>query len=357
MQILALLKIDRVSVYIIKSIRKESEMKYINRELDMPLISVIVPVYGVEKYIEKCLKSIINQTYENLEIILVDDGSKDKSGIICENYANKDKRIKVFHKKNGGLSDARNYGIEHSKGEYLTFIDSDDYIEDDYVEYLYSLIKEGYKMSICSLYVEYTSNGKIVNKGNGKEIVISGKKCIEKMCYHDEVDTCAYAKLMHRSLFQKVRYPKGKIFEDIGTTYLLFDQCEEVICGFIPKYYYVIRENSIVTSEFNIKKLELIEMTDKMAHYVDTKYPELKGATLRRKGYAYFSTLNQMLDVTDKRYLEKRKQIVKYLRKNSIKIIKNRKTPNRDRIAYLCLLLGFNIYKIFWKIYIKHQRG
>ena len=259
-----------------------------------PLISVIVPVYGVEKYVAKCLDTIINQTYRNLEIILVDDGTKDRSGIICEEYAKRDGRIKVFHKENGGLSDARNYGIEHSTGEYLTFIDSDDYLDLDYVEFLYNLIKKGYRMSLCSLHVVYTSNGHIENKGNGKEVILSGKQCIEMMCYHEEVDTAAYAKLMHRDLFDKVRYPKGKIFEDIGTSYLLFDQCDEIICSFVPKYYYVIRNNSIVTSEFNLSKLDLIEMTNQMADYVNVKYPDLENATLRRRGYA---TLHQHLSL------------------------------------------------------------
>jgi glycosyltransferase involved in cell wall biosynthesis len=326
-------------------------------ESDEPLISVIVPVYGVEKYINKCLDSIINQTYENLEIILVDDGSKDSSGRICDEYALKDERIRVFHKSNGGLSDARNFGIEQSTGEFITFIDSDDYIDLDYIEFLYHLIKKGYDLAVCSLHVVYTSNGHVCDKGNGREIVVSGKKCIEMMCYHDEVDTCAYAKLAHRRLFSKVRYPKGKLFEDIGTTYLLFDQCDKIICSFVPKYYYVIRENSIVTSSFNLHKLDLIEMTNQMARYVDEKYPEIKDATLRRRGYAYFSTLNQMLDVKENEYIEIRKKIIKFLKRNSFDIIKNSHTPMRDKVAYLSLNCGFPIYKFLWKSYIKYQRG
>ncbi len=324
---------------------------------NVPLISVIVPVYGVEKYIDKCLESIILQTYENLEIILVDDGSKDRSGEICEEYAKKDKRIKVFHKTNGGLSDARNYGIEHSHGTYLAFIDSDDYIDIDYIEFLYNLIKDGYKMALCSLHVVYTSNGHISHKGNGEKVVLSGKGCIERMCYHEEVDTAAYAKLIHRSLFDIVRYPKGKIFEDIGTSYLLFDQCNEIICHFIPKYYYVIHENSIVTSDFNLKKMDLIEMTDQMVNYVNTKYPDLKEATLRRKGYAYFSTLNQMLSVNTPEYIQKRNEIINFLKKNGKIILKNPRTPCRDRVAYLSLKMGFPVYKFFWKLYIDYQRG
>lgn len=116
----------------------------------------------------------------------------------------------------------------------------------------------------------------------------------------------------------KVRYPKGKIFEDIGTSYLLFDQCDEIICSFVPKYYYVIRNNSIVTSEFNLSKLDLIEMTNQMADYVNVKYPDLENATLRRRGYAYFSTLNQLyciMEYQDRHIMQQmKKHIAPYMK-------------------------------------------
>jgi len=322
-----------------------------------PLVSVIVPVYNVENYIEKCIESIIRQTYKNLEILLIDDGSTDKSSDLCEKYAERDSRIKIFHKENGGLSDARNFGIEHAEGEYLTFIDSDDFVDEDYIEFLYHLIAKGYKLALCSLHVRFMSNGRVLNKGNGEEIIISGKQCIEMMCYHDEVDTAAYAKLIHKSLFQSVRFPKGKIFEDIGTMYLVFDQCDEVICSFFPKYNYIIRNGSIVTSGYTPQKLELITMTDEMTDYVENKYPDLKRAALRRRGYARFSTLNLMFDVSEASDIEIRKEIIRYLKQISNDVTSNPKTPNRDKIAYYSLKCGFPLYRFLWKLYIKNQRG
>lgn len=322
-----------------------------------PLISIIVPVYNVEPYIERCIESLINQTYVNIEILLVDDGSRDNSGVICDRFAKLDKRIKVFHKENGGLSDARNYGLDRANGEYISFIDSDDYVDIDYIEFLYNLINEGYKLALCSLHVVFTSNNRIVNKGNNKKYVLDSEKCIEMMCYQDEVDTAAYAKMAHKSLYKDLRFPKGKLFEDIGTTYLLFDQCEKIICDFTPKYYYIIRENSIVTSKFNSKKLDLIEMTDKMASYVNRKYINLKKATLRRQCYARFSTLNQMLNIKDAEYLNERKKIVKFLRTHGLSVICDKKTPNRDRVAFLCIYLGYPVYKIMWKLFRRVERG
>ena len=143
--------------------------------MEEELISVILPIYNVEKYLEKCLKSVINQTYKNLEIILVDDGSKDNSPQICDEYAVKDKRIVVIHKSNGGLSDARNAGIEIAKGKYIALIDSDDYVEKDYVQFLYQLIKENNaEMSICSHTVLYTNRTRI-EKETGEHLVLDPK--------------------------------------------------------------------------------------------------------------------------------------------------------------------------------------
>ncbi|MBQ8680482.1 MAG: glycosyltransferase family 2 protein, partial [Treponema sp.] len=136
---------------------------------NQPLISVIVPVYNVEKYLPQCLDSIKNQTYKNLEIILIDDGSTDSSGVICDKVALIDKRIRVFHKENGGLSDARNYGIDKAKGSWLTFIDSDDYISSNYIEYLFKLsVTHNTKIATGAHTVFYES-GKKVYKGFGKD--------------------------------------------------------------------------------------------------------------------------------------------------------------------------------------------
>ena len=163
--------------------------------MEEELISVILPIYNVEKYLEKCLKSVINQTYKNLEIILVDDGSKDNSPQICDEYAVKDKRIVVIHKSNGGLSDARNAGIEIAKGKYITLIDSDDYVEKDYVQFLYQLIKENNaEMSICSHTVLYT-NGTRIEKETGEHLVLDPKTTLEKILYDEGIDLSAWAKM------------------------------------------------------------------------------------------------------------------------------------------------------------------
>lgn len=323
------------------------------------LISVIIPVYGVEKYLSKCLESVINQTYKNIEIILVNDGSLDRSGEICKDYAYRDNRIKLIDKMNGGLSDARNCGLKNAMGRYITFVDSDDYLEIDYIEYLYNLIKSGpYKMSMTSIFNDYTDTSKVIDNGDGSIFDITGKKAIEMMCYHDLIDTCAYAKLFDADIMEGFSFPKGKVYEDIGSLYLLFDKCPLIKCGMVSKYHYVIRKGSITTGVFNNAKLDLLEMTDSMAEYINKKYPELKKATLRRQVYARFSTINQMLDVTNESDLATRKELIEYVKRNSRAVLVDSKIPFRDKMAILMIKINFDFYKFIWNIYLPlHRRN
>ncbi|MBF8969895.1 glycosyltransferase family 2 protein [Streptococcus sp. NLN76] len=322
-----------------------------------PLISMVLPVYNVEKYLEKCLESVINQTYSNLEIILVNDGSTDSSLEICNAFQQKDSRIKIFTKENGGLSDARNYGLTKVTAKYVTFVDSDDSITEDYVEYLYYLLdKYRTKMSICSIFTHFQTNGKLIDNGNGTEGLLAANKAIEMMCYHDLVDTCAYAKLYSIELFDSIQFPKGKLFEDIGTIYKLFDKSKDIAFGFNAKYYYEIRPNSIVTSRFSHKKFDLLDMTDRMKSFVDEKYPGIEQATLRRAVYARFSTLNQMLNITE--FEDERNEIIDYIVSNYDLVMKDAKTPKRDKAALFILKnLGFGFYKKIWDTYFYLQRG
>ncbi|WP_281165716.1 glycosyltransferase family 2 protein [Liquorilactobacillus sicerae] len=321
-----------------------------------PLISVIIPIYNVSQYLGHCLESVLAQTYQNLEVILVDDGSTDESGKIADEYAQKDPRFKVIHQTNGGLSNARNKGISVAKGEYLTFIDSDDYVTRDYVEYLFNLLAKNNfksKLAICSIKNVFEETGVQKSDENGQEVVLTGKKCIEKMCYQDLVDTCAYAKLGAKELYDKVKFPEGYIFEDIATTYQLFDLCETVACGFNAKYYYIVRQGSIVRSSFNRKKLELLPMTDKMAHFVKEHYPDLAAAALRRQVYARFSTLNQILADPQANIPQEQKKILLFLKKHRQEVMQDPKAPRRDKIAYQMLQLGLPFYRFSWHIYVK----
>lgn len=320
--------------------------------MSTPLISLIIPVYNVEHYIDRCMQSVFAQTYRNLEIILIDDGSTDASGIKCDLYQKQDKRVRVLHKANGGLSSARNYGISAACGRYVICIDSDDYVDKDYTAYLFSLVERfRTKIGICQHRV-LLPNAKTDDKAvNRPAEVLSAKECIERMLYHDVIDTTACAKIYERTLFQDISYPEGKLFEDIATTYKLMHESERIAVGYQSKYNYIIRKNSIVNGAFNAKKLELIEMTDKMAKDVILWYPDLRSAVRRRQAYARFSTLNQLAGVPSME--QERNKIIRELKKLQRPVMRDKRTPRRDKIAFLLLDIGYPFYEKVWNLWLK----
>lgn len=312
------------------------------------LISVIVPLYNTSNYMDDCIKSICHQTYINIEILLIDDGSTDDTGIKINEWRKRDNRIQVYHKKNGGLSDARNYGIEKASGKYITFIDSDDYVADEMIAYLHDLIvKYSTDISLCT-HTVISGNKKIINGDNNTEC-LNDKEAIERMLYHNVIDTSAWAKLYDISLFKKIRFPKGKLFEDIATTYKLFIKAQRIACGYKDLYFYIIRNNSITTSKYSRKKLDLIEMTDQMADEVLEKYPDLISATMRRRLYARFSTLNQMIFCNP--IPSESEDIVLFIKKYRTKVLLDFKAPFRDKVAIIALSVNLKIYKKIWKLY------
>jgi glycosyltransferase involved in cell wall biosynthesis len=240
----------------------------------MDTISIIVPVYKVETYLEKCLESIVSQTYTNLEIILVDDGSPDRSGEICDKWAINDNRIKVLHKKNGGLSDARNKGIEIATGQYLVFVDSDDYIDKDMILSLHALIKErNADICICNYYI-VRENGDVVKESyTMDQTVLTGRQVLTNKLFEDHswIWIVAWNKMYKKALFSEIRYAIGKLHEDEFIAHEIYNQCNNVACTDEPLYYYVQRTGSIMSQENNIHRLDSAEAYFQRALYLEEK--------------------------------------------------------------------------------------
>ena len=313
------------------------------------LISVIVPVYNVEKYVEKCINSIMRQTYKNLEIMIVNDGATDNSRLVCEALAKKDKRIRLINKENGGLSDARNVGIDNANGKYISFIDSDDYVEENYVELLYNTIKQyDADVSIASHKVIYEKN--IIDKSTGKKFCATSKEILEMLLYDNGIDTSAWGKLYKRELFKDIKFPKGRLFEDSATIYKLIDKSEKIAVYSKPVYNYIIRNDSISNEKFSERKLDLITSTKEMTEYIRKKYPELNKACNRRLMYAYLSTLTQLAKskVKNKKI---QNELMGSICKNRSEVLKDKNIPNRDKIGLISTILGFYCFKYIWKIY------
>ena len=244
----------------------------------MELISVIIPVYNVEKYLRKCLDSVCNQSYKRLEIILVDDGSTDGSGAICDEYAYTDKRIRVVHKENGGLSDARNVGLDHATGQYIGFVDSDDFIEFDMYEKLYTAcVLWGADISLCGKRI-VNENGCIVSEKNivDAETLYTSKEAICSLLTWKSCDSAAWDKLYSANLFLKIRYPFGKLHEDLNVTCRLFELSNKIIQIPYVGYNYLLRSNSICRQSLSKRKFDLYEQAKFNVDFVCGKYPDLK---------------------------------------------------------------------------------
>lgn len=244
------------------------------------LVSVIVAVYNIEEYLPRCLESILAQTYKNLEIILVDDGSADHSGSICDAYAKKDERITVIHKKNGGLSDARNAGLEEASGDYIGFVDGDDWIEEDmYRAMYYACEKENAQIAACR-YKQITRTG-VVDASTGKSVSLSKREALEIYICGDErylIYNSVWSKLFARKLIEGMRFPVGKNSEDIMFTTKAFCRMERLAYLDRAYYNYVLdREGSIMNEKAGERRLkdELPFWREQIAYIRQAGMPEL----------------------------------------------------------------------------------
>ena len=226
-----------------------------------PKISVIVPVYKVEPYLRKCLDSIVNQTYRNLQIILVDDGSPDNCGNICDEYAAMDSRIEVLHQENGGVSSARNAGLKLVKGDFIGWVDSDDWIESEMYEHmLENTLKYGADIAVCSRFERYKN--KVIRRGWSNIEVLNREKALQMLLKNDVMQNYLCDKLWKRELFTDIVFPEGRTYEDIAVMHKLFINAECVICLPNVGYNYFQRADSIVSD---------VSLRNRLGHYLAAK--------------------------------------------------------------------------------------
>jgi len=241
-----------------------------------PFISVIVPVYKVEPYLRQCVDSILAQTYKNLEIILVDDGSPDRCPWICDDYEKKDKRIRVIHKENGGLSDARNEGLDIATGDYIGFVDSDDWITPDMYEHLMAtILKYHADIAVCD-YQE--SNGKrtLATKSRSRqEKSYTVEEAFREVLLSGEISVTMWNKVYRRSLFDDIRFPSGETFEDGAVFFQLFGKCSCIVHTGKNGYYYRKRAGSITFSEYHSLSRQVQKNYRNLKEYLKTRYPAL----------------------------------------------------------------------------------
>lgn len=317
------------------------------------LITVIVPVYKVEHYLRKCIDSILSQTYPNLEIILVDDGSPDSCGQMCDEYAVRDHRITVIHKTNGGLSDARNAGLERMHGKYVTFVDSDDYVSPEYIGNLYAaLIQNDADIAVCGeAFVGENPDGstfpmKRPLRDVEGTINMTTKEALSCMLHQDIFDASAWAKLYRSELFSDVRFPVGYAYEDIGTTHRLMLKSRKVTYIGEHLYFYLQREGSILHSGGNSKRFwDGLEMVRAQKERILAVIPELeKDANCRCISMAFHALMGAS-KTRDAKLLDYAWENIVGLRAS---VIRDKNARSKARIA---AVLSYTGKKQFLKIW------
>lgn len=321
------------------------------------LISIIVPVYNVEKYLEKCVYSILNQSYKNLEVILVNDGSNDNSGKICDELSREDSRIKVYHKDNGGLSDARNYGVAKANGEYVGFVDSDDYIDQYMYENLYKAIRKyNTQIAECGITRVYKNN-KLRPHYDGEEysLVVDREGYLKEYLENRKVYGAAVCKLLSIDLAKVLKFPDGKVYEDVFYTLELLKKVDKYTLISGNYYYYYIRGNSITTKKFSSRDMDYIEIIDKIGEYTLNNYSKLKEKLFIRQGFAYLSIFNQIIQLNDYRQIPEYSILIDKLKNIRSNIIFNKLAPKSLKIAIILLNINEGLYKKVLKKYKKYE--
>lgn len=311
----------------------------------MPEISVIVPVYKVENYLKKCVNSILAQTFTDFEVWLVDDGSPDNCGLICDEYARSDSRVRVIHKPNGGLSDARNAALEKLSGRYVFFVDSDDWIANDALETTYeAIMRTGAKVATGNA-VSVNEDGRISSlyEPVQEETVLRGKEMLSTLLRPN-----AWNRLYDSSLFQGVRYPKGRLYEDVFVYHKILDQIDSMVLTGKVSYYYLVREGSIMNTQYNICFTDIIDAVYERACWLDSicEY-ELANET-KMFVYSQVAVAFAYLDKTKpecKKRLEEVKQIYGSVFKD---LMASKKVSVKQKIRLLVLRYMPDVHTAIW---------
>ena len=317
--------------------------------MENDLISIIIPVYNVENYLKRCVDSVINQTYKNIEILLIDDGSTDNSPQMCDEFKKNDNRILVVHKQNGGLSDARNVGIDICRGNYICFIDSDDFIPKNAIELLY--------VSLCDFNADISVGGMVdffdeQYKDNEIVAAYSRGKCydteeaLQLIMYGFSVTHSASAKLYKKSLFLSIRYPVGKICEDLATTYKVFSVANKiVIFDDVVYYYYRNNNESIMHKTYSKRNLHAVQFAIQEYHFIKDNYINIVDSAVYRVFIECMYVLNIMSYNS-----EYRKKTYNILKKCRNRVLKDKNIYLKHKLFCSFSLFGFLGIKTAFKI-------
>lgn len=322
-----------------------------------PLVSIIVPVYNVERYLEECVSSLVSQTYRNIEIILVDDGSTDRSGALCDGFAGTDRRIRVLHKANGGLSDARNHGLRVASGEWVSFVDSDDWVSPVFIEALLrAALDTGCEISAIPF-------GKPFRDGDGCALVGSlapvtpatslASPRVQRLMLYQALDTAAQWRLYAKALLGVDPFPVGLYYEDLASVYRIVRGVDRVaVLDSRDLYAYRMRRDSIIRQEYkHIKAESALQIADQLYRDITEWYPDMAAAaasrcfSVCRMVYAQVPTGSDATDATER----DRDELWAVLRRHRSTVLRDAHARRRERLAAGIACLGRAPFDLFCK--------
>lgn len=322
----------------------------------MKLVSVVVPVYNVEAYLEKCIDSIIHQDYENVEIILVDDGSTDRSGEICDRYSQQYNNVTTIHQNNMGLSGARNTGTANANGDYIAYVDSDDWVSLDYISYQIKLA-EKYNADIVAVKQLSVWNEVEPNQSDKRELVetFSNKEAVNEMCYGYKFGASA-CKLIKLNIATKYPFPVGKLYEDLAVMYKMLSECNCVVYSNIGRYFYRRRATSIINQSFNPKHLCILDFTRELRDFVQARYPDITKAAVYKSAYVITQIMPMVVNANEKTVFKSLKtEMGNYF----FNVFFNPKVKMKYKIRCMVIVLGFGFAKLESNVEysIKNKQG
>lgn len=321
------------------------------------LITIIVPIYNVENYLQRCINSLINQTYHNIEILLINDGSKDNSLSICQENCLKDSRIKLISQQNHGLAYTRNVGIQNATGKYVMFVDSDDYIHPQMAEILYkNLITENAEISSCG-HAEVYDNGfiDVLNKGKIYK-TYTVEEALQVFLFTYEIDIICCNKLFLKSLFNGINFPENKLFEDHYTVYKIIDKAHKIVFDSTPLYYYCKRNDSIAGSKYSTKNLQLKDAVEEECEYIISHYPTIK-SDIELGEICWLIVLYDKMMIANNIDKNFEQDLQIKIKKHIMLILKSHLIKKNRKIQLILFSINKYLYKHLYTFYVKKYRG
>jgi len=316
-----------------------------------PLVSIIIPVYNVSEYLCKCLESVVSQTYDNLEIILVDDGSTDDSGEICDQYGRNDPRIHVLHQKNSGQAHARNRAFQESHGEYILYVDSDDFIARNHVEVLMSAAMQ-YDADIVQCFMKkFKGKNPSSEEKNSivAEEVFTSSGALEEFCYQRKFYACPWCKVIRREIMEQISFPENTGYEDLAIMFYVLGKAEKIVL--VPEIMYYYRQHSASTMHtgFSDRKVDRIRIADCLKSYIQENYPELNQAVQSR---FLLANLQLVMDLPwDREYRDLWRKVWENIVSTRKAVLHDKKAKKSLRIMAAASFFGRNTTKFLGRMY------